>query len=77
MSKLHGDLLALTYNGKRAHRSFLYLMRNAGRKVRFEEAVDLGKELSGPNFVLDRVIFFFSFLAMLHGLQHLSSTTMN
>lgn len=32
MSKLHGDLLALTFNGKRAHRSFLYPMRNAGRK---------------------------------------------
>lgn len=48
-------------------------------KVRFEEAVDLGKELSGPNFVLDGIIlfFFFSFLATLHGLQHLSSTTMN
>ena len=45
-------------------------------KVRFEEAVDLGKELSGPNFVLDGIILFF-FLAMLHGLQHFSSTTMN
>lgn len=32
MSKLHGDLLALTFNGKRAYRSFLYPMRNAGRK---------------------------------------------
>ena len=28
-------------------------------KVRFEEAVDLGKELSGPNFVLDGIILFF------------------
>ena len=46
-------------------------------KVRFEEAVDLGKELSGPNFVLDGIILFFFFLAMLHGLQHFSSTTMN
>ena len=30
-------------------------------KVRFEEAVDLGKELSGPNFVLDGIILFFFF----------------
>ena len=35
-------------------------------KVRFEEAVDLGKELSGPNFVLDGIILFFFFLFFGH-----------
>lgn len=35
-------------------------------KVRFEEAVDLGKELSGPNFVLDGIILFFFFFFFGH-----------